>query len=374
MTPWIGRLLIIGAAVIFSASSLSGLWVTTIRSFGGGGSLRVHAGATPWDGYFQPSLVLALVGLSTAALEATRRLRAGASVIRVERAAYCVAGVVAAGGMAVALLNGPGGSHTLGTGSLITRPGPLAFAGLLLAGSPLVIGLLLRPARRLTFLATSAALVAVVVVVVVVAVNPTSFRPAPVSGPVPDWRTTPEEPYPFIRPAPPLVATAVDGIYDRPPTETYPGQRPTCVRCAPFPQDAGRSTLTLDSGRYYLSQVQPRYLSGGHFVVAGTHLTLFNDPECGKVRGVYRWRLENGQLELTKLFDPCAFGQRARDLTDARWRVMPAVDEGRRRSLPTSAFPAELPGDPAEEGLVGPHAATRFEEAAKELLRARVLR
>lgn len=325
MTPAIGRLLIISAAVVFAVSTLSDLWVNTIRSFGGWGSLRVHAGATPWDGYFQPWFVLGMVGLFVAAAAAALRLRGRASVSIVERTAYCLAGLVSAGAISIALIDGPGGSQSSGTGFLITRPGPLAFAGLIVAGSPLLIGLLLRPARRLTSLATSAALVAVVVGV---AVTPTSFRAAPVSGPVPDWRTTPEEPYPFIRPAPPLVATPVDGIYDRSPTETYPGQRPTCVRCAPFPQDAGRSTLTLNSGRYYLSQVQPRYRSGGHFVISGTHLTLFNDPECGKVRGVYRWRLKDGQLELTALFDPCAFGQRARDLTDARWGVTPVVDVG----------------------------------------------
>jgi hypothetical protein len=121
---------------------------------------------------------------------------------------------------------------------------------------------------------------------------------------------------------PPLVETALEGTFDRPPTDTYVGPpRARCTRCPPFPKDAGRSTLTFDRGRYYLRQEQRPYGTFGHYEVARGHITLFNDPECGPVRGVYRWRLKDGVLTLTTLFDPCAFGQRARDMTDSAWTL-----------------------------------------------------
>jgi hypothetical protein len=101
--------------------------------------------------------------------------------------------------------------------------------------------------------------------------------------------------------------------------------RARCTRCPPFPKDAGRSTLRFDHGRYYLSQEQRRYRTFGHYVISRSHVTLFNDPECGNVRGVYRWRLEGDQLTLTTLFDLCAFGQRARDMTDSVWTLVPAT-------------------------------------------------
>ena len=142
------------------------------------------------------------------------------------------------------------------------------------------------------------------------------------SGPIPDWRTDPSEPFPFTTPVPRQIATVLDGRYDRPPTENYP-DRPGCTRCQPFPLDGGRSVLTLDRGRYVLSQRQPPYIDRGHYVVTANHITFFNSPECGSVRGVYGWRIGDGELELTAVLDLCGFGQRARDLTDEDWSRLP---------------------------------------------------
>jgi hypothetical protein len=225
--------------------------------------------------------------------------------------------------MAVALYLGPGGSFNTDQGLVVTRPGPLAFVGLVLAGAPLIVAWLVRPARRALALATAGSLI---LATTALALQPQTFRPQPVSGPVPDWRTTPQEPYPFITPVPPLVLTSLEGTFDRPPTDTYVGPpRARCTRCPPFPKDAGRSTLIFDRGRYYLSQEQRLYRTFGHYVISRSHVTLFNDPECGTERGVYRWRLEGSQLTLTTLFDLCAFGQRARDMTDSVWTLVPTA-------------------------------------------------
>lgn len=315
------RLLIIAAAATFAFSSVSGLWVTTIRLLGGQGALNVYGTATPWAGYFWPWFGVALASLSLAAAVAVyRQLRSHGPATATERLGYAAAGLAGGGAMALALYFGPGGSFSSDAGLFIARNGPLAFVGLLLAAAPLVVAALLRPARRLLAVAATLSLV---VATAGLALQPAApFRPAPPTGPIPDWRTAPEEPYPFITPVPPLLATALDGTYDRPPTDTYVGPpRARCTRCPPFPKDAGRSTLTFDRGRYYLSQQSRPYKTFGHFVITRSHVTFFNDPECGAVRGVYRWRLVGNELTLTTLFDLCAFGQRARDLTDSAWTL-----------------------------------------------------
>lgn len=320
MNPGPRRLFVIIAASAFAISSRSGLWVTTIRYLGGQGSLNVYGTATPWDGYFWPWFGIALVsmvGASALAL-AMQLQRAGTSAGR-ESLLYGTLGLIGGGAMAVALYLGPGGSYNSDQGLFITRPGPLAFIGLLLAGAPLIVAWLMRPARRALALATAASLV---LATTALALQPTTFRPQPPTGLVPDWRTTPEEPYPFTGPVPPLVETSLEGVFGRPPTDTYVGPpRARCTRCPPFPKDAGSSTLHFDRGRYYLTQEQRPYRTFGHYVISRSHVTLLNDPECGDVRGVYRWRLTDGVLTLTALFDPCAFGQRARDMTDSAWTL-----------------------------------------------------
>lgn len=314
------RLLIAGAAATFALSSLFGAWVSTARHLGGQGSLTIHGTARPWDGYFWPWFGIALFSMTVAAAVAVYiQLRDSATLARFERATHAAAGLAGGAAMAAALWLGPGGSFSGDDGLFITRSGPLAFAGMLLAAAPLVIALLLRPARPALALAAALSLI---VATTALALHQTTFRPQPPSGPIPDWRTNPAEPYPFTGPVPPLVETAIEGTFDRPPTDTYAGPpRARCTRCPPFPRDAGRSTLTFDRGRYYLSQEERPYKTFGHYEITRGHVTIFNDPECGDVRGVYRWQLDGSQLTLTTLFDPCAFGQRARDMTESAWTL-----------------------------------------------------
>ncbi len=319
MTQALRRAAIVAAATAFALSSASGLWVTTIRPIGGQGAMTVYGTDTPWDGYYWPWFGIALVSLGVAsAVAIVVQLRAASRLATAERLVYAAAGFAGGGAMAVALYLGPGGSYASDAGLFITRNGPLAYAGLLLAGSPLIVASLVRPARHVLALATALSLV--LVTAGLAAMPPHTVRLQTPSGEIPDWRTAPEEPYPFTGPVPPLLATVVDGTYDRPPTDSYVGPpRARCTRCPPFPEDAGRSTLRFDRGRYYLTQQERPYRTFGHFQVTRGHVTFFNDPECGKVRGVYRWRVVGNEIRLTTLFDLCAFGQRARDLTDSVW-------------------------------------------------------
>ncbi|HEX2766531.1 MAG TPA: hypothetical protein VHR55_07860 [Candidatus Limnocylindria bacterium] len=184
-----------------------------------------------------------------------------------------------------------------------------------------------HPAPRLIALATLALLVACG------ATMPTGgpSEPLPSASPTaaaPDWRAVPEEPYPFVTPVPALAPTAIDGEWDREPTDPSTGSIVACVRCAPYPKDRSRSLLRLELGRWEVIHGEPGYRGYGHYVVEGDRITLFNDPECGTESGSYRWKIDDDRLTLTEIDDPCAFGQRARDLTDRAW-VIAAADRCR---------------------------------------------
>lgn len=136
----------------------------------------------------------------------------------------------------------------------------------------------------------------------------------------PDWRTDPNEPYPFTTPLPPVAATAIDGLYDREPTDTFEGEWAECRRCPPYFVDRGGSQLTFRLGRWTNTHQQPRQLTNGHFTIAGDRLTIINDPMCPFDRGDYRYSLAGGVLTLEAIDDPCAFGERKRDLTEKAWQ------------------------------------------------------
>lgn len=152
-----------------------------------------------------------------------------------------------------------------------------------------------------------------------------SVAPSSASGAAPDWRSDPDEPYPFVQPVPAYLPTTVDGIYTREPTDRYVGHRAPCRRCPPYPEDRGVSSLTLRAGRYLVRHSRPEYQSLGHFRIVGDRIELFNDIECSHVAGSYRWRLEDATLLLSDPQDPCGFGQREKDLTALPWRITGAA-------------------------------------------------
>jgi hypothetical protein len=64
--------------------------------------------------------------------------------------------------------------------------------------------------------------------------------------------------------------------------------------------------------------------SKGHYEVDGDTLTLFNDANCTRVRGTYRWQLQGGSLRLDAIEDTCAYeGERAIDLASNVWTRIP---------------------------------------------------
>ena len=149
-----------------------------------------------------------------------------------------------------------------------------------------------------------------------------SDRPATAPSPTGDperWRRAPgQEPYPFVTPIPPLTTTPVDGVYRR---DYRAGSDPIpCRRCAPYRLDAGEAVLALRQGRFTIDHPASAFFSGGHYFVDGARLLLINDPNCPRVRGVYRWALRDGALSLEVVEDDCAFDLlRARYLSAAPW-------------------------------------------------------
>ncbi len=128
------------------------------------------------------------------------------------------------------------------------------------------------------------------------------------------------EPYAFTA-APPREPTEIDGTYLR---ATEGQDAVPCRRCAPYRLEAGASTLELDQGRFRIVHEPPTrsssgFRSVGHYEVAGQEITFFNDPNCTKERGRYRWRIEDDQLILETLRDECFMGLRSEYLTYDAW-------------------------------------------------------
>lgn len=134
-------------------------------------------------------------------------------------------------------------------------------------------------------------------------------------------------PYAYTTPIPEETPTEVDGIYGRPTTVEQAGGPPIkCARCAPYRLEAGEATLSLDEGRFFLvhdigTEAAQGFQSVGHYVVSGDEIVLFNDPNCIRTRGTYRWRLSGSRLLLTTVDDSCFQGLRGEYLTAAPWEV-----------------------------------------------------
>jgi hypothetical protein len=136
-------------------------------------------------------------------------------------------------------------------------------------------------------------------------------------------------PYPYTKPTPAPVPTEIDGTYMLILTlEDLGGASNAlpfpCARCLPYARDPGVVTLIFFEGAYFVDHQMSGFHSTGHFEVDGERLTLFNDPNCTRVRGTYRWQLDGGSLRLEAVDDPCAFeGERAIDLASDVWTKIP---------------------------------------------------
>ncbi|MGH2640999.1 MAG: hypothetical protein ACRDGO_04790 [Actinomycetota bacterium] len=136
-------------------------------------------------------------------------------------------------------------------------------------------------------------------------------------------------PYPYTEPAPDAVATEIDGTYMLILTLDDLGGANNalpfpCRRCLPYARDPGVMTLIFFQGAYFVDHQMASFHATGHYTVEGNRLTLFNDPNCSRVRGSYTWTLEGGSLDLEAIDDTCAYqGERATDLATDDWTRIP---------------------------------------------------
>ena len=152
---------------------------------------------------------------------------------------------------------------------------------------------------------------------------------------VPDLSTVIEvPPFPYSTPLPPLVPSALDGLYSKLiPLESTPVP---CKRCAGYRLEGGLWTLYLDKGVFKVFQQDTAFEAVGSFVVAGNQITFFNDPFCEedlRMVGTYTWEWNaRDELRLTAVADPCSIGLRAKNLTSAAWVKTPLLPQDRADS------------------------------------------
>jgi hypothetical protein len=137
------------------------------------------------------------------------------------------------------------------------------------------------------------------------------------------------KPYPYTEPTPAPVPTEIDGTYMLILTlEDLGGASNSlpfpCRRCLPYARDPGVLTLIFFDGAYFVDHQMSGFHATGHYTVSGNRLTLFNDPNCSRLRGTYRWHLDGPSLRLRAIDDTCAFeGERATDLASDVWTRIP---------------------------------------------------
>jgi hypothetical protein len=124
-------------------------------------------------------------------------------------------------------------------------------------------------------------------------------------------------PYPYLIPIPEPRLTELDGTYTK--IVASPAERVHCLRCPDYAPEGGLWKMSLDKGVFRIFHVESGWKSIGSFIVAGERLLLANDPNCVDGIGLYRWRMEKGQLILEAIDDPCAIKLRAMNLTQQPW-------------------------------------------------------
>jgi hypothetical protein len=124
-------------------------------------------------------------------------------------------------------------------------------------------------------------------------------------------------PHPYTTPLPPETPTVLDGLYAK--VEPKEGTPVPCRRCPDYLPEGGLWKLNLDKGVFRILHEPTDWRSLGSFTVLEDRLVLFNDPTCFNIVGVYKWKLEAGELNLEVVEDTCHVDRRARSFTNYTW-------------------------------------------------------
>lgn len=124
-------------------------------------------------------------------------------------------------------------------------------------------------------------------------------------------------PFPYASPLPASDSTPLDGTYAK--YDPAPPQWWSCLRCADYRPAGGAWRMQFDRGVMRIYYEVTGWHSLASYTVSGDHLYLFNDPYCKEATGEYKWKLENGNLILGIVDDPCSFQLRGRNLAGQAW-------------------------------------------------------
>lgn len=176
-----------------------------------------------------------------------------------------------------------------------------------------------------------------------------SNQVAPTGTPTFIWDALQEAtPVAFFTPLPDSVRTAIDGVYTKIDSESWP-QWWRCMRCGDYRAAGGIWKLQFDQGvmRIYYDVTGWRTISS--YTVAGDRLYLFNDPFCPEHTGEYKWDLGNGELDLQTVNDPCAFELRGENLSKQTWTSCEDTNEAagceEKRDYQADIIPDDLTVD-----------------------------
>jgi hypothetical protein len=149
-------------------------------------------------------------------------------------------------------------------------------------------------------------------------------------------------PYPYTTPLPPARATILDGTYTKlDPRQSVGTPLPeggvwmphprrkgvNWLKPLPYPLEGGVWTLQLDQGVFRVFHEATGWRTLGSFTVSGDQIEFFNDPHCIDAVGIYKWKLEAGQLALEVIEDECdgrvlgGGGLRATNFTSFPWML-----------------------------------------------------
>jgi hypothetical protein len=117
---------------------------------------------------------------------------------------------------------------------------------------------------------------------------------------------------------PVAARTDIDGVYGK--VEPGEAQWWRCARCPDFRLAGGNWRLMLHQGTMLMYYEITGFSTVSSYTVSGNRLELFNDPHCPYETGEYTWILDDGELSLLEVDDPCALHLRAENLSHQPWR------------------------------------------------------
>ncbi len=124
-------------------------------------------------------------------------------------------------------------------------------------------------------------------------------------------------PFPYSAPLPPEEPTLLDGTYTKTDPKTEP--RVSCRRCPDYAPEGGLWKIQFDRGVFRIFHAPSGWKSIGSCRVEGNRLSVYNDPVCPEITGLYTWAREGGQLFLQVIEDECGIRLRAENLTRQPW-------------------------------------------------------